>query len=277
MDSILNQELISELQTILKTNTGQILVVNPSTKLITSLTNLLLTSPNPYPLRIISDESLIKETIRNFATASHLSELSSQGILELRTATTLPRTESMLTSSHLVTFIAAGNSIVTLSTPSESLSNDVYLFYDDLWSQSVTFHMHTPPISDIKNSLDDRFGNSFKSDFIIALSSLYKLPSSQHLFDEIALSLLIAARNEVLLYDISRWAEDVGIASRATISRTKKFLEGANLITTENIPVRSGRPRLRLCMAHQSLMECPVENLLLTALELASEKTSRKP
>lgn len=189
----------------------------------------------------------------------------------------MPRTESMLTSSHLVTFIAAGNSIVTLSTPSESLSNDVYLFYDDLWSQSVTFHMHTPPISDIKNSLDDRFGNSFKSDFIIALSSLYKLPSSQHLFDEIALSLLIAARNEVLLYDISRWAEDVGIASRATISRTKKFLEGANLITTENIPVRSGRPRLRLCMAHQSLMECPVENLLLTALELASEKTSRKP
>ena len=108
MDSILNQGLISEIQTILKTNTGQILVVNPSNKLLTSLTNLLLTSSNPYPLRIISDESTIKETIQNFATASYLSELSSQGILELRTATTLPRTELMLTSSHLVTFITAG-------------------------------------------------------------------------------------------------------------------------------------------------------------------------
>ena len=84
------------------------------------------------------------------------------------------------------------------------------------------------------------------------------------------ISLLIAAKNEVLLYDISKWGEDVGIASKATFSRTKSRLEESGVITTEKVPIDVGRPRLRLQLGDGRLREAPADNPAAVAADILS-------
>ena len=81
------------------------------------------------------------------------------------------------------------------------------------------------------------------------------------------IALLVAARNEVLLYDISKWGEDVGIASKATFSRTKSRLEDAGVITTEKVPIDVGRPRLRLQLGDQQLRDAAADDLAAAAAD----------
>ena len=134
MDSIFNHDLDSTLQTLFSENIGQIFLIGPSKRLITSIINLLFTSVDPPSIRILSDGAIIKETTNDFITASYLSELSSTGTLELRTAETLPTNELLLTSNSLITIINAGNSTLTLTTPAQPITEDVYTFYNNLWS-----------------------------------------------------------------------------------------------------------------------------------------------
>jgi predicted transcriptional regulator len=84
----------------------------------------------------------------------------------------------------------------------------------------------------------------------------------------VTISLLVAARNEVLLYDISKWGEDIGIASKATFSRTKTRLEDLGLIDTEKVPIDVGRPRLRLKLGDDRLREADADQLADVAQSL---------
>jgi len=66
--------------------------------------------------------------------------------------------------------------------------------------------------------------------------------------DEVDLTLLAAAKHGVQLYEISRWGEDTGLASKATFSRAKNRLEDGGMIATEKVPIDVGRLRLRLML-----------------------------
>jgi hypothetical protein len=86
--------------------------------------------------------------------------------------------------------------------------------------------------------------------------------------DEVTISLILAARNGELLYDISKWGEDVGLASKATFSRTKSALEDLGLIATEKVPIDVGRPRLRLKFADERLRTASADELASVAMGL---------
>jgi predicted transcriptional regulator len=64
-----------------------------------------------------------------------------------------------------------------------------------------------------------------------------------------------------LLYDLSKWGEDVGVASKATFSRVKTNLEEQGLLDTEKVPIDVGRPRLRLLLGDERLREADPEEL----------------
>ncbi|MFB6193743.1 MAG: DUF5821 family protein [Halobaculum sp.] len=67
-------------------------------------------------------------------------------------------------------------------------------------------------------------------------------------FDEVGVTLVLAAKHEELYYEVSRWGEDTGIASEATFSRRKRRLEEADVLDTEKQPIDMGRPRQRLVL-----------------------------
>ena len=78
------------------------------------------------------------------------------------------------------------------------------------------------------------------------------------------LALLAGARHSELLSEISKWGEDVGLASKATFSRSKSDLEDVGIVETEKVPIDVGRPRLRLRLV-EDLRGAPIPELVTTA------------
>ncbi|MCD1293757.1 hypothetical protein CUJ83_01945 [Methanocella sp. CWC-04] len=64
--------------------------------------------------------------------------------------------------------------------------------------------------------------------------------------DVVAIILLAAARNNELFYDVVAWGEHSKVASKATFSRRKDFLEKIGLLYEESVKTPYGRPKIRL-------------------------------
>jgi hypothetical protein len=114
------------------------------------------------------------------------------------------------------------------------------------------------------SSLRREIGDATASDFAAMLEVL-ETASGDDGLDEVAVALLAAARNEILLYDISKWGEDSGVASKATFSRKKTEMEDSGLIDTENVPIDIGRPRLRLGFVDDGLHDAPIDDVVAAA------------
>jgi hypothetical protein len=110
-------------------------------------------------------------------------------------------------------------------------------------------------------------GPETAADFEAVLDSLDAARGNGNGLDEVTVSLLVAARNDELLYDISKWGEDIGLASKATFSRTKSRLEDSDLLDTEKVPIDVGRPRLRLMLGDESPEGADIDELASTAKE----------
>jgi hypothetical protein len=111
-------------------------------------------------------------------------------------------------------------------------------------------------------------GDDAAADFDAVLDSLQTARGDGDGLDEVTISLLVAAKNGELLYDISKWGEDIGLASKATFSRTKTQLEDRGLIDTEKVPIDVGRPRLRLKLGDDRLTEADADELASVAQSL---------
>jgi hypothetical protein len=108
-------------------------------------------------------------------------------------------------------------------------------------------------------------GEQTRADFDAVLASLDSVGDD---LDEVAIALLVTAKNEQLLYDVSRWGEDVGMASKATFSRTKTNLEDAGLLDTEKVPIDVSRPRQRLLLGDDALQSADTDELAFVARDL---------
>lgn len=64
--------------------------------------------------------------------------------------------------------------------------------------------------------------------------------------DVVAIILLASARNNKLFYDVVAWGEHSKVASKATFSRRKDFLEKIGLLYEESVKTPYGRPKIRL-------------------------------
>ena len=73
--------------------------------------------------------------------------------------------------------------------------------------------------------------------------------------DMVAILLLAAAINEELFFDVVVWGEHTRLASKATFSRRKDFLENLGVIYEENVRAPFGRPRIRLKLNDEKFRE----------------------
>jgi hypothetical protein len=73
--------------------------------------------------------------------------------------------------------------------------------------------------------------------------------------DLVAILLLAAAINEELFFDVVAWGEHTPLASKATFSRRKDYLEGIGVIYEENVRAPYGRPKIRLRLNEERFRE----------------------
>jgi hypothetical protein len=257
--NLLEQTVADVLAESLGEAEGELFVVNPGHGTVEELVNVMGEIDTPT-VRLIAAERTLKDVMGDFLVASTAADLVDGSTLEMRTHETDSNT-LLVTEESVVAIVEAGDRVAGLVTDDEEFIESAYEMYSELWEESEPFGLRTPAISRVRTSLESDIGPETATDFGSVLASLETARGDGEGLDEVTISLLVAAKNRELLYDISKWGEDVGIASKATFSRTKTKLEDLGLIDTEKVPIDVGRPRLRLMLGDDRLRDAEAPEL----------------
>jgi hypothetical protein len=247
---------------------GDVIVVNPSRAAIGALVDVLAEGNISATVRLFAAEEPLKDLMDDFLVASTVADLVAAGTLAVRTLNAVPNSALVLSKESVVSLVESSEQAAALAISDGTFVENTYADYDERWADAPEFSLRTPPRSRVLETLEDDIGPDPAADFRAVLASLDTARGDGHGLDEVTISLLVAARNGELLYDISKWGEDVGVASKATFSRTKTRLEDDGLLDTEKVPIDVGRPRLRLLLGDQRLADADAPELAGIAREL---------
>jgi len=262
VSNLLKKDINDILQSALTEATDDLLLIDPTEATIQSLIEVATTFDGELPtVRMLADERAIKATMEDFLVASKAADLIDSGQLSLRTPEETAANSLVISTESVLALVEAGDRIAALTTEDGEFVDRARDTYGQQWEAAAAFHLRTPPISRVRQTLAAEIGEQARADFDAVLGGLETARGNGNGLDEVTVSLLVAAKNEVLLYDISKWGEDVGIASKATFSRTKTKLEDNGLIATEKVPIDVGRPRLRLQLGDDRLREASAAEL----------------
>jgi len=229
-----------------------LLVVDPSAETIVSLIEAAVDRDDLPALSMLADERTLKGVMDDFLVASKAADLVADGSLSLRLLPEGVDNALFVSGSQVVVLVRSGERVAALSTDDEEFVDAVFETHSAAFEGAEEFALRTPAISRVRETMAAEIGEEARDDFDAVLASLGSARADDGL-DEVTVSLLVAAKNDVLLYDISKWGEDVGIASKATFSRTKTRLEDMGIVDTEKVPIDVGRPRLRLKLGDERL------------------------
>jgi hypothetical protein len=217
-------------------------VVDPDAAAVEALVDVLSSETDPPGTSVTTGESVLKRATDDFLVASRAADLVADGTLSLAADEAVGHT-LLVADGAVHAVVRADDRVAALSTDDEEFVGTAAEAARARADDADRFSLRTPPLSRVRETLAETAGEEALADFDAALDACREAGVD---VAEVTLSLLVAARNDVLLYDVSRWGEDVGIASKATFSRTKSRLEDAGLVDTEKVPIEVGRPRLRL-------------------------------
>lgn len=254
-----NREILAE---GLRGVSGEPLFVNPTRAMMRDLVEMYRDDEGLPGLQILADSDPLKDLAGDFIVASALADLIDEGRFEVRTLSGVPRHSVLVTDGFVLSLVDTDQRVAGLGTDEEPFVSETLAEYERRWADAETFSLRTPPLSHIRETLEADIGRAAVEDFDRILDSLDEAKGDGDGLDEVTISLLVAANNGELLYDISRWGEDIRLASKATFSRNKNLLEEAGLLDTEKVPIDIGRPRLRLLFADRSLQDAPIEEVV---------------
>jgi len=199
-----------------------------------------------FTLHLLVTDEVIRELKRDFPTAATMSELVSDGLLEIKTLSEPIRQCVTVIDDEVVQLLAEGDSIHTAEVSDTGAEVDLADHHKKLWNAGTDYEkLRTPSLSSIYDSLADELSPAVSEAFKEFLDDPSTNLDGDGL-DAVNTVLIIGAYHDKLFYDIGTWGEMTGFASRATFSREKKILEENDLIETEKERIDIGRPRQRL-------------------------------
>lgn len=268
VSNLLETDIETTLNAAFDDDDSSLLVVDPSAETIVTLINAAADRDDLPTLAVLAAEQTLKRVMDDFLVASRAADLIAAEQLSFRVLTSAVDNSLFVSPSRVVVLVGVGDNVAALSTEDEAFVASVYTAHDNAFTDASPYQLRTPPISRVRETLAAEIGQASREDFDAVLSSMASDDSIE--LDEVTVSLLVAAKNNVLLYDISKWGEDVGIASKATFSRTKTRLEDLGVIDTEKVPIDVGRPRLRLKLGDERLHGVNTDELAAHVIEMGA-------
>ncbi|MBX0294367.1 transcriptional regulator TbsP [Haloarcula nitratireducens] len=266
--TLLQDDIGSMLSAVFEEADETVYVVNPDRDAVSALVSTLDEQSDPSPVRLLADERVLKDVMDDFLVASTAADLIEADTLSMRILEDVPAHSVAVTAENVYALVAIGDAVGGLGTDDDDFVGNAYDYYETAWENAEEYSLRTPAISRVRTTLEEDIGEAAADDFDAVLGSLATARGDGDGLDEVTISLLVAARNGELLYDISKWGEDVGLASKATFSRTKTKLEDMGLIDTEKVPIDVGRPRLRLMLGDERLEDADADELATVAQSL---------
>ncbi|ESP86940.1 transcriptional regulator TbsP domain-containing protein [Candidatus Halobonum tyrrellensis] len=230
----------------------------------------------PGCVRLCGPPAALDAATDEFRTAARAADLVESDRLDLRTVDdrTLP---SVL--------VAAGRALapvplpdgraVALSTDESAVVSAVRTAFAETVAAGDRYRLGVPAYSRLLEELGSEVGSTTREEFAAALDAPVTVRGPDDTLDEIDAALLLGARNRAQLYELSEWAESVGLASRATVSSRKRRLEAVGLLATEKVATDVGRPRQRLVLADESLASVGVSDLVRAARSVLVDPGAR--
>lgn len=244
-------------------STSNPIIVTSSKETLEGLLSVLEGQDGPS-VRLLATDAVRKAVVDDFLVASVVADLAADDLLEFRTSDETDA-QVVVDDETVVAIVAAGERTAGLSTDDATFVESANEHYGALWNDAGVVTLHTPGISRVRETLEAEFGPAILSDFDAILGTLDTASGHGEGLDEVTISLLVAANNEALFYDISSWGEEIGLASEATFSRTKTRLEELGLLDTEKVPIEVGRPRQRLLLGDDHLRGADPADIATTA------------
>ena len=266
VSNLLAADVEAALEAAFAGDDDELLVVDPSAETIVSLIETAVGRDDLPALSMLADERTLKDVMDDFVVASRAADLVADGALDLRVLDGEVDNALFVSPSRVVALVTAGDDVAALSTDDEEFVAEVYDSHRGTFDDAEPYTLRTPAISRVRETMESEIGEEARADFDAVLDATEGADGAD--LDEVTVSLLVAAKNDVLLYDISKWGEDVGIASKATFSRTKTRLEDLGIIDTEKVPIDVGRPRLRLKLGDERLQGVDAADLAAEAAEM---------
>jgi hypothetical protein len=196
-------------------------------------------------VRVLGVGEELRKVRRDFLVASRAADLVDNDALALREREPTQNTTVFATASSVYVPVRIDGASGTAITRADEFVTDAYEWAEHNWENAERFSLRTPPLSAVRETMDTEFAPEARGDFDRVLDTAAGARDTSEL-DEVMASLLVAAKHELLHYDLSKWGEDLGLASKATFSRKKGKLEEMGVITTEKETLEMGRPRQRL-------------------------------
>ncbi|WP_160135521.1 transcriptional regulator TbsP [Halococcus salsus] len=250
----------SLLNAILEDESRDLVCTGFDEALVEALITVLRDRDGPPTVHLLTTESVLRWARDDFDLASEAADLVESGTLSIKTGEGALENQLVISEGSVVSLVTASEHSVGLPTEHEEFVGAVNEKWNDRWNRAEEFSLRTPGRSRIEESLNEEFGSEVESDFRAMLDAVEGTRSDENL-DVVDICLLVAAKHELLLYDISNWGEEVGVASKATFSRGKNNLEESGLIETEKVPIDVGRPRLRLLLSEDELQDADIDVL----------------
>ena len=272
---VLDQTITEEskphlLSEALETESGRVFPIGFRESLVDALVEALRMEDSPPKVHLLTTESILKWMRGDFVLASEATDLIESGVLSIRASEDVSEQRLVVTGESVVSLVTAGEYIAGLPTSHGEFVDEANEKWSDRWNQANEFSLRTPSRSRVEDSLGETFDSEVEADFQTVVDGVETTRGEGQL-DIVDICLLVAARHELLLYDISKWAEDVGVASKATFSRNKTNLEKRGLIKTEKVPIDVGRPRLRLLLGEDELQNAEITELADVVQRLLSQ------
>ncbi len=244
---------------------GVTYVVNPWVELLRALAEVGRTAEGALPtIRLLATDGVLRAARKDFTLGSKLADLEDAGHLELRVDTAVTESRLITDGEAVYSPVVVGRQTSAVVDTDETFVAETYETLGDQWETADQFDLRTPGRNTVRETMSAEFGTDTQDDFETVVTSIEGGRSSREL-DEVIVSLLVAAKNELLLYDISKWGENVGLASKATFSRRKNDLEEMGIVETEKSPTDVGRPRQRLKLTDERLQQADSDQLAAVA------------
>lgn len=212
-------------------------------------------------LRVLTDDETVNELRRQFLTASYIVDAVDEGSLEIRTQDShLP--SFLLTGTELTAITGIDDSLLAVFRSSETpFVEETYEEVERRFDAGSPVQLRAPAYSRMLEELGESLGESVQADVESMLEYAVETRDRESDIDAVRLSIVAGAKNEVQLYELSRWGEDTHVGSRSKFSREKNKLEDLGVIDTESINTGVGRPRQRLVL-DDDITETSVEDLV---------------
>ncbi|WP_255198394.1 transcriptional regulator TbsP domain-containing protein [Halorarius litoreus] len=218
------------------------------------------------PVRVLAPAAALRIIDRDHVTAARLADLVATDALAVRTEDTDDGEPLVLTDERAVSLLTdLPAETVGVATDDADAVTAVTEGFDARWDAADEYARESPTYSELVASIAEAFDEATAADLEAAIAT----PGVRGLEDNldlVDLLVLLTARHRHQLYELTNWGSEVGVASVGTFSQAKRRMEDIGLIDTETVHSGDvGRPRQRLVIGNEDLVDASVEELVAAA------------